>query len=68
MAVKATFSAGKLTVLGDDLDNTITEARDAAGNILINGGAVADHRRHADSRQHQPDRRCSARAATTSSP
>ena len=41
MAVKATFSLGKLTVLGDDLDNTITESRDAAGNILINGGAVA---------------------------
>ena len=41
MAVKATFIRGKLNVFGDDLDNTITESRDAAGNILINGGAVA---------------------------
>jgi len=42
MAITATFSPGtkKLTVLGDELDNTITETRDAAGNILINGGAV----------------------------
>jgi Ca2+-binding RTX toxin-like protein len=42
MAVKATFSAAtrRLTVFGDDLDNVITESRDAAGNILINGGAV----------------------------
>ena len=43
MAVRATFSpkTGMLTILGDELDNTITESRDAAGNILINGGAVA---------------------------
>ena len=43
MAVKATFLAGTrtLSVFGDELDNTITESRDAAGNILINGGAVA---------------------------
>src|SRR5215216_5862504 len=41
MAVKASFSAGKLTVFGDELDNTITESRNAAGTILINGGAVA---------------------------
>jgi Ca2+-binding RTX toxin-like protein len=43
MAIKATFSpnAGLLTVLGDSLDNTIVTKRDAAGNILVNGGAVA---------------------------
>ena len=41
MAVTATFILGKLNVFGDNLDNTITESRDAAGNILINGGAVA---------------------------
>ena len=33
-------SAGLLSVFGDDLDNTITVSRDAAGNILVNGGAV----------------------------
>jgi len=42
MAVTATFSPStkKLSVFGDNLDNTITESRDAAGSILINGGAV----------------------------
>jgi hypothetical protein len=42
-AVTATFSAadGMLTVLGDALDNTIVVSRDAAGTILVNGGAVA---------------------------
>jgi Ca2+-binding RTX toxin-like protein len=41
-AVTASFipSAGVLSVLGDALDNSITASRDAAGNILINGGAV----------------------------
>src|SRR5690242_20104891 len=41
-AVTASFlpSAGILTVLGDSLDNTITVSRDAAGTILVNGGAV----------------------------
>src|SRR5262245_57421833 len=29
-----------LTVFGDSLDNTITISRDAAGTILVNGGAV----------------------------
>ena len=41
MAITGTFIVGKLNVFGDNLDNTITESRDAAGNILINGGAVA---------------------------
>jgi Ca2+-binding RTX toxin-like protein len=42
MAISATFSAGTgvLTTIGDNLDNTITTSRDAAGNILVNGGAV----------------------------
>src|SRR5688500_16165109 len=42
-AVTATFtpSAGLLTVFGDSLDNNITVSRNAAGNILVNGGAVA---------------------------
>jgi len=42
-AVTATFSpgAGVLSVFGDALDNTITLSRNAAGQILVNGGAVA---------------------------
>ena len=42
-AVTATFSAaqGVLTVIGDAQDNTIVVSRDAAGTILVNGGAVA---------------------------
>ena len=41
MAVTATFTAGILTEVGDALDNTITTSRNAAGTILVNGGAVA---------------------------
>lgn len=42
-AVVASFSptAGQLSVFGDNLDNSITVSRDAAGKILVNGGAVA---------------------------
>src|SRR5215831_6649840 len=42
MAVTSTFipGVGILSVLGDSLDNTITTSRNAAGNILVNGGAV----------------------------
>lgn len=40
-AVVATFSNGQLSVLGDSVDNTLTVSRDAAGRILVNGGAVA---------------------------
>ena len=41
-AVTATFSpgTGTLTVFGDSLDNTIVISRDAAGKLLVNGGAV----------------------------
>jgi hypothetical protein len=43
MAIKASFSAGagSLSVFGDNLDNIIVASRDAAGKILINGGAVS---------------------------
>jgi Ca2+-binding RTX toxin-like protein len=43
LAVTAFFmpQAGVLTVLGDNLDNSIEVSRNAAGNILVNGGAVA---------------------------
>jgi hypothetical protein len=42
MAIKAKFfpSAGLLSETGDDVDNTIVTSRDAAGQILVNGGAV----------------------------
>jgi Ca2+-binding RTX toxin-like protein len=40
-ATTATFSSGVLTVTGDSADNSITISRDAAGRILVNGGAVA---------------------------
>ena len=43
MATRATFipGAGLLSVIGDSLDNSIVTSRDAAGNLLVNGGAVA---------------------------
>ena len=43
MAVTATFNptAQLLTTFGDNLNNTMTFARNAAGTILVNGGAVA---------------------------
>ncbi len=42
-AVTASFTPGTgiLTVLGDSQNNTIVVSRNAAGNILVNGGAVA---------------------------
>ncbi len=41
-AVTATFvpGTGSLSVFGDSLDNAITVSRNAAGVILVNGGAV----------------------------
>ena len=39
-AATATFSAGTLSVFGDSLDNSLTISRDAAGTILVNGGAI----------------------------
>lgn len=43
MAVTASFTAatGLLSVFGDNLDNTVTTSRDAAGKVLVNSGAVA---------------------------
>ena len=42
MAVTASFqpSSGILSEFGDELDNNIVTSRDAAGNLLVNGGAV----------------------------
>ena len=39
-AVTATFSQGTLSVFGDSLDNNVTVSRNAAGTILVNGGAI----------------------------
>jgi Ca2+-binding RTX toxin-like protein len=39
-AVLGTFSGGILTTFGDSLDNNVQLSRNAAGQILINGGAV----------------------------
>ena len=43
MAIKASFSpsARLLSEFGDNADNTITTSRNAAGQILVNGGAVS---------------------------
>lgn len=43
MAVTAAFSpvTGDLSILGDSQNNQIVVSRDAAGKILVNGGAVA---------------------------
>jgi Ca2+-binding RTX toxin-like protein len=38
--VSASFILGVLTVVGDTQDNSIVISRDAAGRILVNGGAV----------------------------
>ena len=40
-ATTATFSNGVLSVTGDALNNNIQISRNAAGQILVNGGAVA---------------------------
>jgi hypothetical protein len=39
MSVTGSFSAGRLTATGDN-NNAITLSRNAAGNVLVNGGAV----------------------------
>jgi Ca2+-binding RTX toxin-like protein len=39
-ATTATFGQNVLTVTGDSLDNNITVSRNAAGLILVNGGAI----------------------------
>ena len=40
-AATASFNAGVLTVSGDNLNNSLTVSRNAAGTILVNGGAIA---------------------------
>jgi Ca2+-binding RTX toxin-like protein len=40
-ATTATFSGGTLSVIGDSAANTTAISRDAAGKILVNGGAIA---------------------------
>src|SRR5436190_2200244 len=40
-SISAVFAGGILTVTGDNSDNILAVSRDAAGNILVNGGAVA---------------------------
>jgi Ca2+-binding RTX toxin-like protein len=40
-ATTATFSNGVLSVIGDNNNNTIVVSRDAAGKLLVNGGAIA---------------------------
>ena len=40
MAITSTFTPGQLSVVGDALDNNTTLSRNAAGTILVNGGAV----------------------------
>jgi Ca2+-binding RTX toxin-like protein len=42
MAISGSFNTatGILTAFGDSAGNTITASRDAAGNLLVNGGAV----------------------------
>ena len=40
-ATTGTFNNGVLTVSGDSAANNIAISRDAAGRILVNGGAVA---------------------------
>ena len=67
MAIKANFTAGLLSVTGDNGDDTITVNRDAAGQILINGGAISvqgDHHRRLSTPKKS---RCSAGTATTRS-
>jgi Ca2+-binding RTX toxin-like protein len=43
VTINANFSpvSGLLSVIGDDANETITTSRDAAGNILVNAGAVS---------------------------
>src|SRR6476620_10865294 len=40
MAITSIFSKNILTELGAATDNSLITSRDAAGNILVNGGAV----------------------------
>ena len=41
LAVTGSFSNGVLSTFGDSLDNNLSVSRNAAGQLLLNGGAVA---------------------------
>jgi len=41
MPISAIFSSGTLSVFGDDLNNAISVSRNAAGGLLVNGGAIS---------------------------
>ena len=57
MAIKASFTrTGVLAETGDNLDNTITTSRNAAGQIFVNSGADIHRRRPTDGRQHHRNR------------
>jgi Ca2+-binding RTX toxin-like protein len=43
MAIRSSFNRGTLTTTGDALDNSIVISRNAAGQLLVNGGAVNVH-------------------------
>jgi hypothetical protein len=62
MAIKANFTAGLLSVTGDNGDDAITVTRDAAGQILINGGAISVQ---GDPLTNANESMCSAGTATT---
>ena len=55
MAIKAKFTAGLLSVIGDNVDDTIAITRDATGQILVNGGTIVPLRRPADTHQHHTE-------------
>ena len=40
MSITANFSNGALSAFGDTLDNNVSVSRNAAGTLLVNGGAV----------------------------
>ncbi len=63
MSVTSTFipGAGQLSVTGDALDNNAAVSRNAAGTILVNGGAVQP----SAARPRLPTRPRSRRSAST---
>ena len=68
MAIKANFTAGLLSVTGDNGDDAITVTRDAAGQIVINGTAKRYPFREAHRRSSTPAKSmCLAGTATTRS-
>ena len=64
-ATTSSFSNGTLSVLGDSLDNNITVSRDAAGKILVNGGALAAMKAAAATADPANSRRAFSRVSFT---